>query len=169
MQKLSRARSPVMLLHSKALASLGHFASFFAARYTHQLEFVPLPLQQLILAVANGSTAVARKGEWLPYSPRVLAGFCAMLNENSPSDGYDRFARQLVLNSNGSGTTYDQLQKMRGAVGVLLLPRGSNAFECKAERGTCGVRSAVWPSSNDPSVPKWYWDHRASHRASHGS
>ncbi|EOD20482.1 hypothetical protein EMIHUDRAFT_208355 [Emiliania huxleyi CCMP1516] len=137
--RLPATRGPAMLLHSKGLAALAPFLPFFLERFPPQRAATP-SLRQLSEQVAAVGSARAeqgaRKGERV-YSPRMLAGFCAMLNEGC------------------AGCT--RLPLVRGKIGRLVAAEAAASdFRCEVARGACDVRPAVWPRGDEPGLPDWY-------------
>jgi len=162
--RLPATRGPAMLLHSKGLAALAPFLPFFLERFPPQRAATP-SLRQLSEQVAAVGSARAeqgaRKGERV-YSPRMLAGFCAMLNEGWPPAAAGSHAppsppRRLLLNANGSCAGCTRLPLVRGKIGRLVAAEAAASdFRCEVARGACDVRPAVWPRGDEPGLPDWY-------------
>ena len=160
--RLPALRGPAMLLHSKGLASLAPYAPFLAERFSGRAPTSPAQ-RQLIRMLGDGQVESRRKGDHALYSPKLLAGFCAMLNEGWGEAGTPPRTRQLILSSNGTCDGCARLAAAPGAVGVVLnAPVGSAVaaaaapYECTEARGDCGVQPALWPSGSERALPEWY-------------
>jgi hypothetical protein len=156
--RLPALRGPVMLLHSKSLAALSSYGPFLAQRFASGAGATTSAQRQVISFLGDGNIEAKRKGEHALYSPRVLAGFCAMLNEGwieEPIHG--RATRQLILNSEGNCSSCSTLTPSPGSIGVIS---GNNPmadeYECSINGGDCGIRSVSWPSGSERGLPSWY-------------
>ena len=164
MLKFPALRGPSMLLHSKGLAALGSFTPYLGEAARQQRS--PSPAQRQLLGVlGDGTPEAKKKGEHALYSPRVLAGFCLLLNDGWTADS--RVAsRQLVLNANGTCTGCARLPRLPGAIGVIEdapesggAAAASGRYECTETSGACGVVPATWPVGTERGLPEWYVAH----------
>lgn len=164
----SVVRGPVLLIHSKGLASLTNFLPFFAARFggdgqdssrgeSGASEHVAAARAQLVAALGTGQAEPKRKTEKAVYSPRTLAGFCLLLLDGGrPAEGGKRFGRQWVLNTNGSCAGCSRPPEMLGALGAVLHPPRSESYACAPRHGKCGIQPAAWPTGTEAGLPAWY-------------
>ena len=174
----SVVHGPVLLLHSKGLASLTNFLPYFAARFgdggqvgssggsgggdggrgsraeSGPSEHVAAARSQLVAALGSGQPEPRRKAEKWLYSPRTLAGFCLLLLDSGrPAEGR-RVGRQWVLNTNGSCADCSWPPEMAGALGAVLHPRNKN-YACTPRHGTCDIQPAMWPTGTEAGLPTW--------------
>ena len=117
-------------------------------------------LRSVLGQPAPGAAGSFLRRQEAVYSPRVLAGFCAMLNEPwfTPRRQGPAPSRQLVLNANGSCGGCTRLPFAAGSVGTIITPAAPGAvpFRCSQARGGCGVSDVQWPAGDEPSLPDWY-------------
>ena len=143
-----RGPGPPMLIHSKGLATLTDLLPELYRRANAKRSTADATATQLLDAMGGGTPEERQKGEAIVYSPRTLAGFCALLGGGAAGTTL----RVTLDVRNGGNST--------GAIAVERLPMGSEAavappFECTPAQGSCGIKAAALPDGSEALLPDW--------------
>ena len=142
-----RGPGPPMLLHSKGLATLTDLLPELYRRANAKRSTADATATQLLDAMGGGTPEERQNGEAIVYSPRTLAGFCALLG-----GGVAGTTLRVTLDvREGVNST--------GAIAVeRLMMEAADAeppFECTPARGSCGIKVAALPDGSEALLPDW--------------